>query len=177
MVAHGIGADEALFRFIALPQLVEDRVSKLRAVEAIEIDLLGNQIDTELREYLGLEGGDVPFVGMRVFRRVLIEQLRDNAGDVVVEDEFLLIDALQQLAAQAIDRLALLVHYIVIFEQVFARFKVLRFDSLLRGFDPARDQPRLDWNAFFHAKPLEQVRDPLLGEDAHQVIFEGKIEA
>src|SRR4029077_10754114 len=33
-----------------------------------------------------------------------------------------------------------------------------------------------DRDSLFHAKTLEQVRDPLLGEDAHQVVFEGKIE-
>ena len=97
--------------------------------------------------------------------------------DVVLEDEFFLIDAFEQLAAQAVDGLALLVHHVVVLEQMFAGFEVLAFDGFLRGFDAARDQLRLDGNAFFHAQPLQQVRDPLLGEDAHQVIFEREVEA
>ena len=99
------------------------------------------------------------------------------SGDVILEDQFLLIDPFEQLAAQAVDRLALLVHDVVVFEQVFAGLEVLPFHRFLRSFDAARDQPRFDGNAFFHAQPLQQVRDPLLGEDAHQVIFEREIEA
>ena len=36
---------------------------------------------------------------------------------------------------------------------------------------------RLDGHAFFHAEALEQRADPLLGEDAHEVVFEREIEA
>ena len=46
----------------------------------------------------------------------------------------------------------------------------------LRRFDAAADQARFDGNAFFHAQALQQLGDPLLGEDAHQVIFEREIE-
>src|SRR5579863_644765 len=77
---------------------------------------------------------------------------------------------------QAVNRRALLVHHIVIFEQVFAGFEVLALNRLLRFFNPPRDQPRLDGNPLFHAQTLQQIRDPLLGEDAHQIVFEGKIE-
>src|SRR5207302_11026301 len=66
--------------------------------------------------------------------------------------------------------------HIVILEQVFARFEVLRLHRLLGGLDAARDQLRLDRDTFFHSEPLEQIRDPLLGEDAHQVIFEREVE-
>ena len=54
----------------------------------------------------------------------------ENAGDVVVEDEFFLVDAFEQAAAQAVDGLALLVHDVVVFEQVFAGFEVLRLRRL-----------------------------------------------
>ncbi len=60
---------------------------------------------------------------------------------------------------------------------MFAGFEVLGFHRLLRGLDAAADQLRFDRHAFFHAQALQQVRDPLLGEDAHQVIFERQIEA
>ena len=49
-----------------------------------------------------------------------------------LHDVLLLVDAFEQLAAHAVDRLALLVHHVVVFEQVFAGFEVLRFDGLLR---------------------------------------------
>ena len=97
--------------------------------------------------------------------------LRDSA-DVVFEDELALIDAFEKLAAQAVDGLALLVHHVVVLEQVFARFEVLRFDGFLRGLDAIGDHLRLDGNAFFHAQLFKQGADPLLGEDAHEVVFE-----
>ena len=36
---------------------------------------------------------------------------------------------------------------------------------------------RFDGHAFFHAQTLKQIRDPLFGEDAHQVIFQREIKA
>ena len=111
------------------------------------------------------------------FPAVLVEQPAENVANVILEDEFLLVDAFQQLPAQSVNRLALLVHHVVVFEQMFAGLEVLRLDRLLRRLDAPRDQPRLDRHAFFHAQPLKQVRHPLLGEDAHQVIFQRQIEA
>ena len=106
----------------------------------------------------------------------LVHHITENAGDIVFEDEFFLIHTLEQLAAQAVHGLALLVHDIVILEQMFAGFEVLGFHGLLRGGNSAGDQSRLDGNAFFHAETLQQLRHPLLGEDAHQVIFERQVE-
>ena len=103
--------------------------------------------------------------------------LREMPADVVFEDELALLDAFEKLAAQAIDGLALLVHHVVVLEQVFARFEVLRFDGLLRGLDAVGDHARLDRHALFHAQALKQRRDPLLGEDAHQVVFKREEEA
>ncbi len=55
--------------------------------------------------------------------------------------------------------------------------EVLRFDGLLRALDALGNHPRLDGHALFHAQPLQQRAHPLLGEDAHQVVFQRKIEA
>src|SRR5207237_1684595 len=59
---------------------------------------------------------------------------------------------------------------------VFPGFEVLRLDGFLRCLDPARDHSRLDRHALFHAEPLEEGRDPLLGEDTHEVVFEREVE-
>ena len=107
----------------------------------------------------------------------IFEQSAEQIANIILQDEILLVDSFQQLPAQAVDRLALLVHDVVVLEQVFTGFEVLRFHGLLRGLDAAGDQPRFDRNAFFHAKALEQRANPFLGEDAHQVVFEREIEA
>ena len=66
-------------------------------------------------------------------RAELVHHIAENAGDVIFEDEFFLLHALEQLAAQAVHRLALLVHDVVILEQMFAGFEVLGFHGFLRG--------------------------------------------
>ena len=43
--------------------------------------------------------------------------------------------ALEDLAAQRVDVLALLVHHVVVLEEVLADGEVLRLDLLLRAFD------------------------------------------
>ena len=45
--------------------------------------------------------------------------------------------ALENLAAQRVDALTLLVHHVVVFEQVLADGEVLRLDLLLRALDGA----------------------------------------
>ena len=85
--------------------------------------------------------------------------------------------ALEDLAAQRVDALALLVHHVVVLEQVLADGEVLRLDLLLRPLDGAAHHPVLDRHALFHAQPLHQAGDAVRPEDAHQVVFEGQVEA
>ena len=47
--------------------------------------------------------------------------------------------------AQAIDGFALLVHHVVVFEDVFAVGEVLAFHALLRAFDLLRDELAIRW--------------------------------
>ena len=119
----------------------------------------------------------LPLVGVGFFGSELIEDVGEQGGEVVLGDELLLVDALHELAAETIDGFALLVHDVVVFEDVLAGFEVLAFDGLLRGFDAAGDHAGLDGDALFHAEALEQGGDPLAGEDAHEVVFEREIEA
>ena len=113
---------------------------------------------------------------MHFLRRSLIEQCAQKIGDVVLDDQFFLIESFKQLVAQSIDGLALLVHHVVVFEQMLAGFEVLRFDGLLRSLDALGDHARFNRHALFHAEALQQRSNPLLGEDAHQVVFKREIE-
>jgi hypothetical protein len=110
-------------------------------------------------------------IGAGIFRAAHIEDAADDALGHF-EHAVLLVHAFEQLAAHAVNGLPLLVHDVVVFEQVFARFEVLRFNRLLRTFNPLGDHLRLDGHAFFHAQPFQQRGDPLLGEDAHEIVFE-----
>ena len=93
------------------------------------------QIDAELLSELRLESIDIPLVGMSLLRQMLFENVLSNVRDVVLDDQLLLIEAFEKLTAQPVDGLALLVHHVVVFEQVLAGFEVLRLDCLLCGLD------------------------------------------
>ena len=81
------------------------------------------------------------------------------------------------LLAIAVDALPLLVHHLVVFEQVLADFEVALFDFLLGAFDAAADHAAFDGLALLHAQPGQDVLDPFAGEDPHQVVFQREVEA
>ena len=94
---------------------------------------------------------EIPFVGMTSSAGVLCDE---TAHDVVGDAHqiFLLVFAFEKLLAKAVDGFALLVHDVVVFEDVFAVREVLAFNPLLRVFDLLRDEARFDGNAFFHSE-------------------------
>ncbi len=94
------------------------------------IDARGLQINAELIEDFGGERRDVPFLRMLIARAEGVHQLasdvfRDAYGVVF------LVFSFERGAADGVDGFALLVHHVVVFEQVFAGLEVLRFDGLL----------------------------------------------
>ena len=111
----------------------------------------------------------------------LVEEVLGLGQEVAAEVALLAFGevnlAVEDLAAQRVHTLALLVHDVVVFEQVLADREVLVFNLLLRALDGARHHAVLDRHALFHAEPLHQARDAVRAEDAHQVIFERQEEA
>ena len=107
------------------------------------------------------------------------ERFHQFAGDVFRDAQriIFLFFSFERGAANRIDRLALLVHHVVVFEQVFARLEVLRFDGLLRVFDAPRNQLGLDGHALGHAQAVHQRLDALAAEHAQQIVFERKEKA
>ena len=64
--------------------------------------------------------------GIEILASEIAKQIAGDTG--FAEQVLALIRLFHQLAAQTINRLALLVHHVVVFQQVFARFKVAAFD-------------------------------------------------
>ena len=100
-------------------------------------------------------------------------------GDVLghLRDVVLEVVARQDVAAPAVDDLALLIHHVVVFEQMLADVEVVAFDLALRVGDGAGDQAVLDRHAFFHAEAGHQALDAFGAEDAQQVVLERQKEA
>ena len=63
---------------------------------------------------------------------VLVDLLVDHLDDQVAA-----VDAVENPLAIAVDALPLLVHHLVVFEQVLADLEVALFDLLLSAFDAA----------------------------------------
>ena len=165
---------------------VPQRVAQLAGVQLVELDgaVVVVAQGEELRQ-LALQGWDVPIarviLGARELVHPRIEELLGRGhhvaaavGDVLLRD----VDVpLQDFAAQRVDALTLLVHHVVVLEQVLADREVLAFHLPLRPLDGPRHHAMLDGDALFHAQPLHQAGDAVRAEDAHQVVFEREVEA
>ncbi len=66
----------------------------------------------------------------------------------------------------------LLVHHLVILQQVLADAKVVALNLLLRRLNRARQHLVLYLVAVLHAQRVEHVHQPLRSEQAHQVVFQ-----
>ena len=141
--------------FVSRLHLLDHRVRKRIVIQRTKVQARCFRVEAKLIQYLIAELRHVPLVRMLLAWAVRFHQLvRNRFG--ALENKILLIAAFQERAAQSINRLALLVHHIVVFQQMFARFEVLRFHSLLRVLDPSADQLGLDRYTFGHAQAEHQ---------------------
>lgn len=91
----------------------------------------------------------------------------DHAHDVLTQ-----VLTEEDLAALAVHDFTLLVHDIVVLEDVLADVEVARLDLLLRVLDGIRDELVFDWLILVHAELVHDARDAVRGEEAQQVVFE-----
>ena len=157
MIAHSIDAQLLFLAVINFSQLVKSSVAKFLAVKGVGINSLLCKIQPEVIGKIFFQSVIIPLVGMQIAGGKAVERFSHHAGHVIIQDKFLLLHTFQQLAAQAVNGHALLVHHVVIFQQVFAGLKVLGFHGLLRRLDATANQARFNGNAFFHAQPLQQA--------------------
>ncbi len=115
--------------------------------------------------------GDVPLLGIGVLRNVLGDQILDHrmahVGDGLVHR--LVAHQLEPLLE---DHLALVVHHVVVLEQVLADVEVARLDLLLRLLQRLVDPGMDDRLVLLEAELLQHAVELVGAEDAHQVVFE-----
>src|SRR5882724_1110710 len=132
--------------------------------------------EVEIGEQLGAQAGEVPIARIVLVRTVGGEQgvddVRGDPHDVVAP-----LPPLQGIPAQLVDRLPLLVHHVVVFEQVLAGLEVPPLDLLLGPLDRLAHHVVLDRLALLHAQPAHDPLDAVGAEDAHEVVFERQVEA
>src|SRR5713101_9274667 len=99
-----------------------------------------------------------------------LDALGDDLLDVL-EDVPASVGAFEHLAPLFVDDLALLVHDVVVLDDMLARVEVHALDLLLGAGDRSRHPRVLDR---LHLEAVHQLADPLCRrtEDLHQVVFE-----
>ena len=85
------------------------------------------------------------------------------------------------LVAVLVDDLALLVHHVVVLEHALADEEVLLLDLLLGALDLLGEHLGLDRLLLAllggRAEAVEDLVDPVAGEQAHEVVLGGEVEA
>jgi hypothetical protein len=94
-----------------------------------------------------------------------------------LQDRRLQVLAHQDLAPLLVDDLALLVHDVVVLEQVLADLEVVGFHLGLGVFDGPADQVVLDGLPVLQAELLHEAGDALAAENAQQVVLQRHVEA
>ncbi len=170
-----IGAELLLAFLISFPSLVDGKVDDIvyvvGALELGDVDL-GR---VELLE-LSLQRLPVPVALRGLGREDELDRGGYRIGDPVL-DEVFAGRALENRAAPVVYDLTLAVHHLVVFENVLADLEVLRLDLSLRPFDRLRDHLCLDRLIFGKTELLHHPGHPFTLEPAHEVVFQGEVEA
>src|SRR5437773_2390695 len=172
--AHGLLAQLALPLGVALPDGLAHELAEPLARDDLVV-LHGRDLDVELAVQRLGEAAEVPVLGVRALGRVAAEGADHEVLDPLRHVVGLAL-AVEDLAAHAVDDLALLVHDVVVLEQVLADLEVVVLDALLGGGDGARHELVLDRLALLHAQALHDPLDALAAEDPQQVVLEREIE-
>ena len=114
-------------------------------------------------------------IGIASLRDEIVDEIIHHLMPHVADDLFKLL-RFHDLAALAEDHLALIVHHIVEFQKLLADIKVAAFDLGLRPLERFVDPRMNDGLAFLHAELGQNAIQTLRPENAHQVVFKGKVE-
>ena len=82
----------------------------------------------------------------------------------------------QDLFALGVDDLALLVHDIIVFDQMLANVEVMGLDLLLGIFDGAGDHAVGDGFTLLYLEQVHDLGHPFGTEDAQQVVLQRQVE-
>ena len=134
------------------------------------------QIKVQNLPHITIQLFQIPLLGIGVFRNGarhdirdgFFAHFRDGFGDFIRHHEG---------AALGINFPALIIHHIIIFQQILADVEVPRLHLFLRAFQGLVDPGVDNRLPFFQAKLLQHAAHPVGPEDAHQIIFQRKEEA
>ena len=111
-------------------------------------------------------------LGVGELRHRRLDGLADPLAHLVGE-----VLALEHASALLVDDHALRVHDVVVLEDVLARDEVLLLDLLLGVLDLLREDRGLHGLVVRDLEAVHDVVDPVAGEQAHEVVLAGEVEA
>ena len=116
----------------------------------------------------------IPFLGLHILLAVYTHRTLDQHGKHFLNVGFHIF-AHQHRSALGVNDFALLVHHVVILQNVFTNFKVARFNPPLCRFNLFRQHLYIHRNLIAGVQPFNQPLNPLGTEQAHQIIFQRHI--
>ncbi len=122
----------------------------------------------------GPEGVEVPLLGISLRGRaanVRFHRVVDEMADLFVQ-----IGPFENLPALLVDDGALLVHHLVVFQDVLADLEVLTLDLGLRGTDGTGDDLRFDRHVLGNVEPVHDALDGRGVEQPHEVVAQRQVE-
>ena len=160
-------------------RVLDQRLGDLLAVGALRRQLLEGDPERPEAAGVALEPGEVPVLE-DLARGVGLDHPADDLLELLVGDVGH-VAALEDLAPVLVDHPALLVHDVVVLEHALADQVVLLLDLLLGVLDRPRQHLRLERVLLAllvdRAEAVEDLVDPLAGEQADQVVLGGEEEA
>ncbi len=128
------------------------------------------QVEVEVVFQTLLQTFDIPHLLQRLRRNMGIDRrLKDVFADAV--DGFADVRHVQQLVTLGVDRPALVVGHIIIFQQLLTDIEVTAFHFTLGVGDRLGDPRVLNRLTWFHSQFTHHARHAIGGEDTHQGIF------
>ena len=170
-LAHILLAEHQLAILVALLGDLLQFLLDLVAREHLELRLLEASLrGVDLLRVLD-ECIELPFLGVeflvRVLRHLVLDDVFDHREDVVAQ-----VLTEQDLLALAVDDLTLLIHDVVVLEDVFADVEIACLDLFLRVLHRARDDRVLDRLVLVHAEAIHDARDAVGGKETHEVVLQ-----
>ena len=117
----------------------------------------------------------IPLIGIGAFRHVSCDQIVDD-GLAHFFDGVGQVGTFHHFASLAEDRLTLIVHHVIEFQEVLADIKVPRLNFGLRFFNRLIHPGMNNRFAFVQAQLLQHRIHPLGPENAHQIVFQRQVE-
>src|SRR5579862_4717438 len=176
-LAHELGAELLLLRRVLVarvgPELLDERLA--RDLAEVLAQLLRGDLRLVQRGHRVRQRLEVPFL------RVLLGRERvDGVLDHLVDPEVHLLRhvlALEHLPPLLVDAAAVPVEDVVVLEDVLAHDEVLLFDLLLRALDLPAEDLRLHRLVLRDLEALHDPLDAVAGEQAHEIVLAGEVEA